>query len=232
MLLLTGTHSKNTLKPRRGQGFTLIEVLVAMAITAVLGVIAYTAIATAIKANESSVRQMEQLRQVAGVINRLSRDIRQVVNRSVRNEFDEHESALAGGLDEEQLLTLTRSGWQTFSGKRRSQLQRVNYYWQDDALWRSSWSVLDRSVDSEPADYQLLDKVDNIEIQFLAMWPAQGNASARTEWQDQWDSADQPDNALAFPIAVEIGITVQGLGKIVRLLEITINESQPGGTGE
>jgi general secretion pathway protein J len=208
-------------------GFTLIEVLVAMAITAVIGVIAYSAIATAIAAHEVGEAQMQRLRAVSMAVNTLSRDINQLVNRGVRDQFGEPESAFRGADDEEQLLTLTRSGWQNHSGAARSQLQRVSYYREDDVLWRRSWPVLDRTTDSEPVEYELLEQVERVQIRYLAKWPAQsGGNSAKTEWLDEWDSDEPPADADSFPIAVEITVEIEELGEIVRLLEIAAG--QPG----
>ena len=83
------------MKPLRSQdGFTLVEVLIALAITAFVSTIAYTSLSTVITGMESTRENSER----AYAINRawmiITRDLRQFVNRPVRDEFGEAEPAL------------------------------------------------------------------------------------------------------------------------------------------
>ncbi len=203
------------------EGFTLIEVLIAMAITAVIGVIAYTAINTALSASESSTAQIAKLNELNNFYNRFARDVRQTVPRGVRDEYGEPESILWGGDGEGDLLTLTRSGWQNFTSASRSHLQRVSYVWREDGVWRQSWRVLDRTQDSEPVEYLLLSNVQNVQIRFLELRRATlpGGVS-ESEWKDEWDSESTAIGVDKLPIAIELSIEIEGLGLITRLIEV------------
>ena len=76
------------------RGFTLVEVLIAMAITALVSVVAYSGLSAALSGAESlrsSAARSHDLQQTLGL---LSRDLRQVVNRPVIDEFGQRVPAL------------------------------------------------------------------------------------------------------------------------------------------
>jgi len=81
---------------RTSLGFTLIEVLVAMAITALISVVAYSALSSALSGAESVRSATVRAQQINQTLTLLSRDIRQVVNRSIVDEFDQRAPALSG----------------------------------------------------------------------------------------------------------------------------------------
>ena len=93
------------------RGFTLIEVLVAMAITAFVSVLSYQALSTALTGIESVRAESERLHEINRAFNVLSRDIRQMTNRPVRDEFGQLASAVLGGPLARDPLRLTRAGW-------------------------------------------------------------------------------------------------------------------------
>ena len=78
-------------------GFTLIEVLVAMAITAVIAVLAYVSLSTVIVGVDSVRREADQINTLNRAFQVLARDIRQVVDRPILDEFGSREAALEGG---------------------------------------------------------------------------------------------------------------------------------------
>ena len=79
-----------------GRGFTLIEVLVAMAITALISAVAYGALSSALSAAESVRSATVRSHDINQTLTVLSRDIRQVVNRSIIDEFNQPAPALSG----------------------------------------------------------------------------------------------------------------------------------------
>ena len=85
----------------------------------------------------------------------------------MRDEFGEREPAMVGGPAARFALSFTRSGWHNPNAHPRSNLQRVNYRMEDEALWRDSYPVLDRAGDTEPQSVKLLDGVEYMELAFL-----------------------------------------------------------------
>lgn len=82
---------------RRVTGFTLIEVLIAIAITAFVAVVAYNALSTVITGTEQARNQAQRLRDINRTFSTVARDLRLMVNRPVRDEFGLIDSALTGG---------------------------------------------------------------------------------------------------------------------------------------
>ena len=152
---------------REPRGFTLIEVLIAMAITAFVSVLSYQALSTALTGIESVRAESERLHEINRAFNVLSRDIRQMTNRPVRDEFGQLASAVLGGPLARDPLRLTRAGWHNSTGAPRSTLQRVAYRLEDDRLLRLSYPVLDRTTAIEHTETVLVDRVEGFEVRFL-----------------------------------------------------------------
>ncbi|MEM6581280.1 MAG: type II secretion system minor pseudopilin GspJ [Pseudomonadota bacterium] len=208
---------------RSNAGFTLIEVLIALTITAFVAALAYGSLSTAI----SSVESMRTAAQRTYDLNRawmiIGRDLRHFVPRPVRDEFGQVEPALMGGLVARFPLSFTRSGWHNPNGLPRSSLQRVNYRLEDGALWRDSYSVLDRAPDTEAREVLLLEDVEVFELVFLGdLASAQREGRSTTletrDWQANW-VADSSAPGLDFPapVALEIRLELEDLGEVRRI---------------
>ena len=152
---------------KRIAGFTLIEVLIAMAITALVATLAFSSLSSVLSGVEGLREQGERITSLNRARTILSRDISQFVPRPVRDEFGEIEAALIGGGSEEQSLMFTRIGWHNPNQQLRSHMQRLRYYLEDETLWRESYAVLDRTSDTEPARVALIENVSVFEIRFL-----------------------------------------------------------------
>lgn len=212
-----------TRRPDRQRGFTLIEVLIALAITAVVATIAYTSLSTVISAIDSLRESARRSTEINRAWLILSRDMNQFVYRPVRDEFGATEPAMAGGPAARFMLSFTRAGWHNFSGQQRSTLERVNYRLADNALWRDSYPVLDRAGDTEPREVMLLDGVEYLELRFLGnlgeLRTLRDSSDVDTrQWTESWavDStvpgSDQPP-----PAAVEVRLELEDLGEMRRL---------------
>ena len=202
-------------------GFTLIEVLVAMAITAVIAVLAYVSLSTVIVGVDSVRREADQINTLNRAFQVLARDIRQVVDRPILDEFGSREAALEGGPLARQMLALTRAGWHNTVDLSRSSLQRVAYYLEEDRLIRASWSVLDRSGSSEPREVTLLEGVESFDLQFLddinALRINQGIELDRRLWLDNWlADISQPNVVIELPAALTIRLDIIDWGQIER----------------
>ena len=207
----------------RGRGFTLVEVLIALGITAFVSAIAYTSLSTVIAGVESTRETIRRTVEVNRAWTIISRDLRQFVPRPVRDEFGEEEAALWGGPAARFPLSLTRAGWHNPIGHPRSNLQRVIYRIEEEALWRDTYAVLDRAGDSEPQQVRLLDRVENFELGFLADLgevEAAGDSSTldTRNWSDNWvPDTSAPGQSLAPPLAVEVRLQLEDWGEMRRL---------------
>jgi general secretion pathway protein J len=207
----------------RCAGFTLVEVLVALAITAFVSAIAYSGLSTAIIGVEQTRAIADRTYEVNRAWMIISRDLRQFVPRPVRDEFGEPEPALQGGPAARFLLSLTRTGWHNPNALPRSNLQRVNYRLEDGALWRETYPVLDRAGDTAAQEVRLLEGVEYLTIAFLGSLAGAGGAddslSLETrDWPESWVVDTSTAGAsLAPPVAVEIRLQLEDWGEMRRL---------------
>jgi len=199
----------------RTRGFTLLELLVSLAIFAVLATMAYTALNTVLKARKEVEIKSERLAALQTALMVLGRDVEQATPRQVRDEFGDEQPALQGGGTGTTLLSLTRDGWRNPLGLRRSNLQRVDYQFANHQLLRQSWNVLDRATNAEPYTEVLLDKVAGVEIRFLGtddQWSGY--------WPPQQTNTNQVVTVMPPPHAVEVSLDIEGWGRIIRLFRV------------
>lgn len=203
----------------RQAGFTLLEVLIAMAVTAFIAAVAYTGIATVIGGAEQLREVGERTRDMNRAFALLDRDMRQFVHRPVRDEFGFLQPALMGGPLAPVTLALTRDGWHN-NDLPRSELQRVHYYVEEGQLWRAYYTVLDRAVDSEPQETVLLDGVEALDIRFLQQLESLSmdrNLVADTRnWPTSW-MTEPGASPIAPPVALELRLSLEDLGELRRL---------------
>jgi len=196
---------------RRGNGFTLIEVLVAMAIFGVLSMLAYSTLGQTLANSEMLTERMDRLQAVQRTVRFLSNDFVQAAPRPVRLELgDSMGPAVFTSLGGEFALELTHGGWGNPAGLPRGTLQRSAYRLEDDELVRYHWNVLDRTFANEPVANILLDNVESLLFRYLG---------ADGEWSEIWPPQAQP-SIRARPRAVEIVLTLADEGEIRRLVEV------------
>lgn len=203
-------------------GFTLVEVLIALAITAFVAAASYSGISATLSGAEQLRATSERTRELNRALSLLSRDVRQFSDRSVRDEFGTVQPAMAGGPLALYPLMLTRDGWSNSLTQARSELQRVFYYVEDEALWRAYYNVLDRAVDAEPQRMELLRGVSNLELRFLdALESLELDSDLVVDtraWLQNWVAEPGAGSAVpAPPVALELRLDLDDLGEIRRL---------------
>jgi len=209
-----------------GRGFTLIEVLIALAITAFVATIAYSSLSAVISGVESTRKVATATYELDRAFMIISRDLRQFTPRPVRDEFDQQEPAMQGGPLARHLLSFTRTGWHNPNQHARSNLQRINYLVEEDALWRESYLVLDRVGDSKPQRVKLLDGVEDMTVGFLSTLAGvesgnDGKTLDTRNWAENWIvDTSVPDADLPPPVAIEIRLELEGWGELTRLYEL------------
>lgn len=193
---------------RHAGGFTLLELIVVMAIFGVMSVMAYGGLSSVLTARERVLESLERTTALQKAYVRLRNDFQQLRARPARDGFGEPQPALLVLPD--GALEFTRSGWRNPLAQPRSALERVSYRLdQDGRLLRVGWRALDRAQASVASETAVLDQVEEIRWRFLE----------KAEWRDAWPPAGgsaQP--ALGeVPRAVELLLTLKDLGE-VRLL--------------
>jgi general secretion pathway protein J len=202
----------HSLPGHQQNGFTLLELLVALGIFAVLAAMAYGGLNSVMMARQVTNQHADRLSQLQMAFLLLGRDVEQAVDRSIRDEYGDVQPAMLGVETGRYQLELTHTGWRNPAGRARSNLQRVAYGIRDGALVRAYWNVLDRAQDSQPLESVLLDEVDKLELRFL---------DDKNKWRDSWPSAQlggQP--SVVPPKAVEVTLETKAEGRITRLFRV------------
>ena len=147
-------------------GFTLLELLVAVAIFAVIGAMAYGGLQNVMDQQQQTALHSERLKRLQLVYRILQRDLEQIVERGIRNEFGDPVEALVGGSGFTG-VELSRAGYPNPAGFLRSEIQRVAYIPDQDRLLRRSWRGLDRAQDTQPDEQGLVENMVEFAMRFL-----------------------------------------------------------------
>ena len=199
--------------PKKSNGFTLIEVIIAMSIFAILAALSYSGLQSVINSKEKTEASLERLQELQMTMLTLNSDLQQLSNR------DAHD-ALGGILHKlttqssEYVVEFTRSGWRNPANLQRSSLQRVAYQLTDDTLVRIYWPHVDRANDDLRVERTLITNIESFELRFL---------NAKNEWQENWPSAAAlTSNApIELPTAIDIQLKMNDWGDIKRLLKVS-----------
>ena len=201
------------------QAFTLIEVILAMALTVMVGVIAYSALNVSISTADAMEHQAQRLADIQGSVTWLERDIRHAALRGVVDQFGQKFPALSGGDAQDYPLQLTRYGWANPQDFHRGELQRVRYQLIDGQLWRVYWPVLDViNEDDGKQQLMLLEGISEFNLRFLDGRSERAeNSPMGGEWQTFWLPSVADDY---LPLAIELVMEVEELGEVRRVIAI------------
>ncbi|MCW9014203.1 MAG: type II secretion system minor pseudopilin GspJ [Gammaproteobacteria bacterium] len=197
----------------RPQGFTLIEVLIAMAIFAILALMAYGGLESVIRSKTQTEESMLRLRALQITMSKLQRDIEQISPRDGQDGLGGKLLRLSASPNSDLLFEFTRNGWRNPAKLRRSHLQRIGYRLDEDRLLRISWPYVDRAQDDHASEQELIDNIKELELRFL---------DQSNQWHDNWPphEALASGNTAAQPRVIEVTLNMQDWGEIVRLFRV------------
>ena len=201
---------------RRFQGFTLLELLIALAIFALVGAMAFGGLKGVLDQKEHTMAQSQRLSDLQKAYRIMQRDLEQMVNRKIRNEFGDQVDALVGGSGFNG-VEFSRAGYANPAGFLRSDIQRVAYIPDQETLLRRTWRVLDRAQDTLPDEQVLVEGMQRFAMRFL---------DKDNEWQEQWPPQQNQISGSStgeFPRAVEVQLELEDVGTLSWLFPLPEN---------
>lgn len=195
-------------RPATGsRGFTLIEVVVAVAIFAVVAAMAWGGLDRIVRAKQVIDEQSQQFRALHQAMGQFERDIRQAAARPVRDGSGLELPALVGGGSGIELTRFVGSGgWD----REAPALERVGWRCEEGQLQRLRWDVLDRTPGSQVRVEARLEGVSECQWRFLVAGVA----------LERWPAAGDEERPERLPSGIELRFALEGEGEYRRVLEL------------
>jgi general secretion pathway protein J len=195
------------------KGFTLLEIMIAMAIFALIGLASTSILTEVIESNELSEHRFERLQELQRAMLIIERDVLQAVPRAIRVDGQKNEVVMHGddGLFDSLAdgFAFVRAGWQNPQlALHRSTLQSVAYRLSEDRLERLYGNYVDNVTGYEPKVRVLLRDIEDFRVEFLVA--PDEDPTEQDNWEQQYSGSE-------LPAAVSITINSKEFGTIVRL---------------
>jgi general secretion pathway protein J len=186
-------------------GFTLIELMIALAILGLVAVFGYRALASLTDSEAQLAGEAQHWRELDALFARLEADMREALPRDVRTGSGT-EPAWLGDVDGtgNAQLRFSRAGPE-FSPEPGSAGQRIGYRLRDGAIEVLYWPRLDQPATVVPQAYALAAGVVAFRVGYLDSIGA---------WRERWPALGESP----VPRAVRVAITLAGGEEIQRWL--------------
>ncbi|MDR0770922.1 MAG: type II secretion system minor pseudopilin GspJ [Burkholderiales bacterium] len=187
---------------RACRGFTLIEILIALMIFAVISVLAYRATSALTDGEQRLAREAAHWRAIEQVFTRLEADVRQTLPRPLA-EGGRVLPPWSGQREPQRRVELqfARAAPNLPTAVGTTHGQRMAYVWQKNerggTLELLYWPTFDNAPDTAPLRYLLLDGVASFRLDYLSKdggwldeWPRLGEATLPRAVRVQLAAAD------------------------------------------
>jgi len=188
-------------------GFTLVEMLIALAILALVAVLGYRAVSSLTDSEARLAAESERWRGLDALFARLESDMRAAQPRDVR-VGGTTEVAWTAGTDAtgNAEFRLSRAGPE-FVLEPGSAGQRIGYRLRNGSIEVLYWPHLDVPADVEPVAYALAGGIARFDIGYL---------DGRGGWHDHWPFLGES----AVPRAVRITLTLDDGATVERWITL------------
>lgn len=195
---------------QNNRGFTFIEMLLAVAIFALVGLASVAVLDSVTRSDAASRAATLRLQQLQRAMMLIERDFWQISQRKIRvNGEAPVAQTLAGAVNwiesDDDGITFSHAGW-TNPGMvlARSEVQLVGYRLKERQLQRLYYLYPDAVTGTEPNIQPLLDDIDELKFRYLV------KEDGQEQWKEFWDQAN-------WPLAVRMTLKSPEFGVIERV---------------
>lgn len=190
---------------KNNKGFTLIEILIALTVFAILATITSSTLYYAFTARTRVNEQAERLNTLQLAVSIIQQDTLQIIDRPVRgNEM----RLFPGFVGQTHYLEFTRDGViNPDSAEKRSSLKRIALVCEQGKLLRRTWGILDPLDRNQTEDKELINNLSDCNFNYLNQ-----SLQVLTEWREQALSQNQRKEP--FPKAIQLNLKLNDWGKL------------------
>lgn len=197
-------------------GFTLIELIIAVAIFSLVALAANQVLENVTSSSSLSDKELTQLQDLQRAMLVIERDFEQIADRVPRIQGQENKLILDGGEFEFESdadgISMVRSGWHNPQLMLpRSSLQNVIYRIQDEQLQRLHTNYVDSVIGTEPKVRVLLEDIDDFQVEVLR----EIGSDDDFEWSETIESTELPN-------AIQITIVSKHYGELRRVFQVSL----------
>jgi general secretion pathway protein J len=204
----------------RARGFTIIEVMIAIFVAAIMFAIGYGAINQALRDRDAINASQARITEIQRGMRVVAQDFAQIMPRPARDTAGTGQlmPAVDAGNSDNTLITFSRTGWSNPAGLQRPAEQRVRYRFLEGSLVRDHWVSMDPALNTPPLERVLLTRVkmrylDPVSRTWRTDWPP--TAPTGPVGPLQVDVVLMPR-----PLAIEFTLVLEDWGRVQRIFEI------------
>jgi general secretion pathway protein J len=194
---------------RRSAAFTLVELLVALAIFALMSGFAYRGLNALLESRVALQKESRKWRDVSLFVGRIERDLDAVLLRTSTGPSGTALPPVSSSLETPTAgegLALTRSG-SPIQQNALAAPQRIAYRLRGERIERLTWAGVDAAPREEPLAVTVLSPARSLSFRFM---------DSRTgDWRPTW-----PGSTDLLPAAVEVTVELASGERIVRLVDL------------
>lgn len=188
--------SENGSKPFCGSaenGFTLIEMMVALLIFGMLAGAGVSLLTFSVRAQAAASERLDSVANDQRMASLLASDLAQAVPRITRDLIGANQRAFSGtnGVGAAPVLRYVRGGWSNPDGASRASIQRVEIALNGDRLERRTYAMSDGATAGDPM--VLATGIEAVSLRYRD----------RGAWSTDWENNDPKK----LPTAVELTLT-------------------------
>jgi general secretion pathway protein J len=194
---------------KQNHGFTLIEILIALTILAIVGVLIAMALRSAVNTQQRLTQKAQQLTQLQTAVLIIERDLMQIINRPILDDASQiHPAIHLRQANHEIFFEFTRAGViNPFSLQNRSTMQRIQYHYDGRNLFRAFWKGLDRTKETPLETQTLLTNLKFFDIKLIKS-------------QDKNHNPAIVNTDQLLPSAIELSFESDKLGRVSRFVKL------------